>query len=393
VKNFFNYTENDSKVGNLARRLRKFFVWSERPLWKHKTRVKIKNFPHSQRSQKPIFESFSVYLFIFLYSSYSLIAEDVLEQLARENNIVVSSKQIIFVNYPNAFNPSIISYEDGFLLIFRYCPNALSYPWLSYIGIVRLNKDFDPIAEPELLGTRFINSKTDPQSEDARIFSYRGRLFVIYNDNIDVCPASWADKREIFIAELFCDHNHFYLSKSLKLTHGQKYQHQQKNWIPFEWEKQLFIAYTINPHEVLLPDLLHGVCYSTYETSFKSSWEFGTLRGSTPPILVDGEFLAFFHSGCRLSSNSSWGLELWHYFMGAYTFSAEPPFQLKKVSPMPIVGEGFYTRSNNEKRVIFPGGCVIADSKIYLVYGKDDCEIWVVTIDKEALKKSLVPVN
>ncbi len=57
----FIYTENDSKVGNLARRLRKFFVWSERPLCKHKARVKTKNVLHSQRSQKPTFESFSVY--------------------------------------------------------------------------------------------------------------------------------------------------------------------------------------------------------------------------------------------------------------------------------------------------------------------------------------------
>ncbi len=57
-----SYTENDSKVGNLARRLRKFFVWSEPPLCKHKPRVKRKNLLHSQRSQKPTFESFSVYL-------------------------------------------------------------------------------------------------------------------------------------------------------------------------------------------------------------------------------------------------------------------------------------------------------------------------------------------
>jgi 8-oxo-dGTP diphosphatase len=59
------YTETDSKVGNLARRLRKFFVWSERPLCKHKARVKTKNLLHSQRSQKPTFESVSVYGILF----------------------------------------------------------------------------------------------------------------------------------------------------------------------------------------------------------------------------------------------------------------------------------------------------------------------------------------
>jgi predicted DCC family thiol-disulfide oxidoreductase YuxK len=56
-----NYTENDSKVGNLARRLRTFFVWSKRSLCKHKARAKTKHLLHSQRSQKPTFESFSVY--------------------------------------------------------------------------------------------------------------------------------------------------------------------------------------------------------------------------------------------------------------------------------------------------------------------------------------------
>jgi hypothetical protein len=89
---FHVYTENDSKVGNLARRLRKFFVWSERPLCKHKARdsvsammsrseptawlasdlevkrdaarelveLKTKNVLHRQRRQKSTFESFSV---------------------------------------------------------------------------------------------------------------------------------------------------------------------------------------------------------------------------------------------------------------------------------------------------------------------------------------------
>jgi hypothetical protein len=70
------YTENDSKVGNLARRLRKFFVWSERPLCKHKARVKTKNLLHSQRSQKPTFESFSVCLFLIASICLSPLASE-----------------------------------------------------------------------------------------------------------------------------------------------------------------------------------------------------------------------------------------------------------------------------------------------------------------------------
>jgi len=55
------YTERDSKVGNLARRPRKFFSWSERPLCEHKAQAKEENLQRSQRSQKPTFESRSVY--------------------------------------------------------------------------------------------------------------------------------------------------------------------------------------------------------------------------------------------------------------------------------------------------------------------------------------------
>lgn len=335
-----------------------------------------------------------IFLLFFAGSSLCFATTDFLEDLAHENKIVLSTKKIYLANYPDAFNPSIIEFESNYLLTFRYCPDQWSRSWLSYIGIVLLNKDFEPISEPELLSTRSIHSKTASQSEDARVFSYRGRYFITYNDNIDICPTTWSDKREIFTAELLYDKNHFYLSKPLKLIHEQKsYQLQQKNWMPFEWDKKLLFTYTINPHEVLYPNLLNGSCYSCYETSPMISWEFGTIRGSTPPILVDSEYLAFFHSGIKLSSDSSWNLELWHYFMGAYAFSANPPFQLTKISSKPIVGEGFYTRSNFEKRVIFPGGCIVSGSKIHIAYGRDDCEIWIATLDKDALKKSLIPVQ
>jgi predicted GH43/DUF377 family glycosyl hydrolase len=335
-----------------------------------------------------------IYLFFLPVSIRCFAEEDILEDLARENHIVLSKKRIYLENYPDAFNPSIIEFESNYILTFRYSPDPESQSWLSYIGIVLLNEEFNPISEPELLTTRYIHSKSASQSEDARIFSYRGRIFITYNDNIDISPSRWCDKREIFIAELLYDKNHFYLSKPLKLVHEQKsYLLQQKNWMPFEWENKLLFTYTINPHEVLYPNLYSGGCYLSYNTSRNINWKFGPLRGGTPPILVDGEYLAFFHSGIKFASNCSSRVEVWHYFMGAYTFSADPPFQLTKISPKPIVGEGFYTWSNSEKRVIFPGGCVVSESKIHIAYGKDDCEVWIATLDKKALKESLIPIE
>jgi len=79
--------------------------------------------------------------------------------------------------------------------------------------------------------------------------------------------------------------------------------------------------------------------------------------------------------------------------MGAYTFSATPPFGLKKISPEPIMHPEFYTYSHFSKRVIYPGGFVVEGEKLYLSYGKDDCEVWIATIDVAELKKSLVNVK
>jgi predicted GH43/DUF377 family glycosyl hydrolase len=307
--------------------------------------------------------------------------------------IVSSTKRIVLKEYPGAFNPSLIKTKHGLLLSFRYSPDVAYDPNISYIGVVFLDENLDPIAKPELLSTRSKENKIPSQSEDARLFSYRDRIFLIYNDNADN-TAYW-QKRDMFLAELFYQEGQFSLSTPLKLIHEGKSQTQpvQKNWVPFEWDKKLFIAYSVNPHEIIYPNLVTGSCYQFYETWVPFPWDFGKLRLSTPPLLVDGEYLAFFHSGKVTQSSASNGWKLWHYFMGAYTFSAEPPFQITKTTPLPLIHDDFYTLSGAEKRVVFPGGFVVVDSTVYVAYGKDDCEIWIATIDKTTLKNALVPVS
>ncbi len=308
-----------------------------------------------------------------------------------ENKIVLSTKRIKLDNFPGAFNPSIIPFNQGYLLTFRYCPEN---DYTSYIGIVLLDDVFEQISEPQLLNTRTKTSKTPSQTEDARIFSYRNRLFLIYNDNIEVVAPSTQERRDMFMAELLYSDNKFQLSAPLKLIYEKKYnQRWQKNWVPFVWNKKLLLTYSIDPHEILEPNLSNGACYLFHETEGNINWKLGILRGSTPPLLVDGEYLAFFHSGTVTSSSASWNLPLWHYFMGAYTFSANPPFEITKITPEPLIAEGFYTPSNHEKRVILPGGYAVSGPFLYVAYAKDDCEIWIATLDKNALKNAMIPVK
>lgn len=312
-----------------------------------------------------------------------------------KDDLVIATKRIYLDQYPNAWNPSIFQIDNQYLLTFRYCPEQNILSLTSCIGIVVLNDQFEPVSTPQLLNTRSKNNKVSFQSEDARIFQYKDRLFLIYNDNADTNVTSYADRRDMYIAELFYADGVFSLVAPTKLVYEAKYSSQivQKNWVPFVKDEALLLSYTVNPHEVLYPSLKTGLCYPSYISSANIKWNFGPLRGSTPPLLVDGEYLAFFHSGTITSSPSSFGHDLWHYFMGAYTFSAEPPFEMTKMTPQPIIGEGFYTYSDYNKRVIFPGGIIVTDSVIYVTYGKDDSELWIATLDRELLKQALVPVE
>lgn len=313
-----------------------------------------------------------------------------------DSTLFLTTKRLQFDQFPGAYNPSLIQVEDGFLMTFRYSTEPLSTEdATSYIGIVHLSSDLQPISEPQLLETRNEYSKTMPQSEDARIFSYLNRLFLVYNDSLELnCPNAW-ERRDMFVSEIYRFGSEYILSQPLKLCYveGYQYQYWQKNWVPFDWDNRLYFSYSLSPHRVLSTDLRDGSCFLFQETSPQIKWDYGKLRGGTPPIVVDGEYLAFFHSSIPIETNASIGWIMWHYFMGAYTFQKEPPFQITKYTPEPLLTKGFYTPSEYEKRVIFPGGLVIVGSTIYMAYGKDDQEIWIATMDLNELKKRLVPVQ
>lgn len=333
-----------------------------------------------------------ILFFLFSLSTLCASVEDIFHE--PDQGIVLETKQIYFERYPDAFNPSIIKNDEGFILVFRYCPDRVSQSWVSQIGIVQLDQKLNPISEPQILNTRPKKSKTPSQAEDPRIFPYRGKLFLIYNDNINEIYFDHSKRRDMFIAELQKNDQGFTLSTPLKLFPEEKYNHQlqQKNWVPFEWDKNLFLGYSIMPHEILAASLRNGHCSTAFKTETTLSWIYGNLRGGTPPQLFDGEYLAFFHSAAKTRSPSSYNWKVWHYFMGAYTFSTEPPFNITQMTPKPIIGEDFYTPSYREKRVIFPGGFAISDNRIYVAYGKDDCELWIATLDKTALKAALKPI-
>jgi predicted GH43/DUF377 family glycosyl hydrolase len=306
--------------------------------------------------------------------------------------IVTSTFRIDLPRFPQAHNPSICEGLGGYILTFRYKPNPKA-DWISYVGIVRLDAAFQVISEPQLLDLRWDNKNTPSQTEDARIFSYQNDFYILYNDNPDKTRTSYSDRRDMYLAKLLFSEDYFTALTPLKLEHKSNYKYKaacwEKNWSPFICDGTLHLSYSVDPHEVIIPNLVSGKGKNSALTSFEHPWNWGILRGGTPAQLIDGEYLAFFHSSLEAITLASNHRLMWHYFMGAYTFSPATPFKITKISPVPIYYKNFYENSNHYKRVIFPGGFVVVGENLYLAFGKDDCEIWIAEINKERLLSSL----
>ncbi len=96
-----------------------------------------------------------------------------------------------------------------------------------------------------------------------------------------------------------------------------------------------------------------------------------------------------------MATAQSQGKSIKHYFFGAYTFDSCPPFSISGVSSSPIVGKDFYSgpeyKTVKPLRVVLPCGFVFYDHYVWVVYGKQDHEVWVAKLCKKGLYASLVP--
>lgn len=321
-------------------------------------------------------------------------AKSNLEQVY-QTDLIEFEHQIHIPGYPAAFNPSIIQVPQGYLLTFRIQPDEKK-PWISNIGIILLDEYLAPISKSVILNMRGYKEITPSQAEDARIMEINNRLFLIYNDNVDIINPTRKERRDMYLAEIVLQGSQFHVKKPIKIIHEENYTKEtwQKNWMPFAVGEQIYIVYSIRPHEIIIPDLKTGVCKVVSSSIPFFSWRWGTLRGGTPALLIDDVYLTFFHSSMSAIVDPSLkdAKEVYTYFMGAYTFSPVSPFEIMSVSPKPIITKQFY-EDNVPKKVIFPGGFVVVGEKILLAYGRNDSEIWIATIDKNKLMGSMRPVS
>lgn len=298
------------------------------------------------------------------------------------------------VHYP--YNPSLVRLDDnGYLLAYRYDENPQEILGrLAYIGVVELDHDFKVKGTPQTLAL-------GAHAQDPRLLWSAGRLYVFYNNP----PIAVWNNREVGThramhrAELVKQSGQWVV-KNIEIYLTRERQ-TQKNWVPFHWQTAnqmplTLMAYSLSPHLMMVPDEEEegNVAPFSY-CSTSSVWpkQYGTIRGGTPAILVDGQYIGIFHSSFVHPVS-----QLHMYVMGAYVFDARPPFCITRMSSKPIVFDGMYDdrvqgSGKPNARVVFPAGLVETQYQgqeaFAVSYGKNDSACQVVFLDKKGLLASL----
>ncbi|HSX27005.1 MAG TPA: hypothetical protein VLE89_08385 [Chlamydiales bacterium] len=312
-------------------------------------------------------------------------------------SFILETKRIELPEFPDAFNPSIARWQEYFLLSFRVIPDPKT-PFISYIGVVLLDDNFDPIVEPQLLQTR-PHSSIPSRAADARLIPIGKSLYIIYTDNVD--EKVTAGGYRMYIGELIYDNNAFSIHNPMHLHQfeGENPTRKEQNWVPFVYQGHLLLAYSLTPHLIFHPLPQSDECETIASTHAPIHWPFGPLHGGTPALPLDTDhYLSFFHSWKKMATSHSNGIEMPHYFMGAYLFSSTPPFQITHISLEPIIAPGFYSGAIYKPywgalRCIFPSGFLFDDQYIWILYGRQDHEIWLMKLDRPALLHSLTPIK
>jgi predicted GH43/DUF377 family glycosyl hydrolase len=235
----------------------------------------------------------------------------------------------------------------------------------------------------------------DDYSEDPRLFNVGDALYLSYH-HVTNTPTDW--KVEIALSRLDPQVLETFYTTALMFSESRRVE---KNWVPFtiqqgDGKEELYFVYSYNPFKVLrcVDERIGAVelCHNGGLLPILSTWEnkFGLIRGGTPAIrLENGEYLAFFHTFQGYSN----------YAMGAIVFEASP-FRITKISPYPILYPGVYDSQEGygSRAIIFPGGLVEdtdeADGDVlHIACGVNDVGVKIVTVDKEALLNSLIPVE
>jgi predicted GH43/DUF377 family glycosyl hydrolase len=271
------------------------------------------------------------------------------------------------------FNSSLLPHEGGYLF-------ATRTGWAgSEIYLGRMDAQFRPQGRPWKL--RLYRAECAYGREDPYLFTFRGRVHVGY---VGVVGPARSLHTNVLYARLH--------PRTLQVEENfaPRYAARrawEKSHMPFEHSGNLFMVYSISPHQILYVKGEQATL--AYECPGPSPWTPGTeMRGGAAPVLHNGEWYHFFHSRYDRPRRT--------YFMGCYTFSPEPPFSPLRVVPEPLIVADRKTNTGPDRNycdVFFPRGAVISGDHWVISAGIHDRWTELRRIRQGEIERRLVPVR
>ena len=286
---------------------------------------------------------------------------------------------------PGAYNPSIVRYQDGYLLSARFDTfpsdrNPIPHRRHDQILVMRLDSDFNPVGSLSRLEFKGLYDDRS-KSQDARLFWYDSRLWMVFNS-----PSTVADGQQwMHLAEI-TETDGAFTVKSVQILQGR--QEVEKNWSPFVADGSLYFVYSIHPqHTILRCDTSSGKLDEIARTP-GFDWRFGQARGGTQALMYKGRFISVFHGSRDVRFLN--GKRLRIYSVGAYTYAAKYPFAIEGYTPNAFDGEGLYDPVSNRRKILFPGGMVIEGDYAYVVSGVNDTAMILSKVNLAIVEQNLV---
>ena len=273
-------------------------------------------------------------------------------------------------------NTAIIRYNNKILVAQRRIHDYRK------LGNFDWRNNFNDIIISELVEDtmELINPKILVIPSNLKKISYEDPRFRICpnTNDLEIWCCSWRIlegknvKMQQDILKIYEEEKTFVVKEIVTPAFGFNLTHNaEKNWCPIE-DTNLFVYSSHNNHIVF--DLVN----KTKHESNGISWEYGEIRGGTPAIRYNDDYIAFMHSSLEINNfkldiNYFYPLK---YFLGVYKFSKKEPYKITSYSSRPILEGSFAGNVTvGSPAVIFPCGIIIDQSSQYFIitFGINDC--------------------
>lgn len=223
----------------------------------------------------------------------------------------------------------------------------------------------------------------DEHQEDARLFIFGEEPYVSYTAMVGYRPG--VDFKCVMkYARLSLKGDRWKFEKDWLPGYGRNnWKSKEKNWVFFEHDKRLYCIYADDPDHIVL-EVDGDTVVREFKTP-KPAWEWGIVRGGTPPIrMADGQLLCVFHSSIPREKPPNYV----RYFAAAYRMDGAPPFKVNAISSRPFMSASEEDGHEVDPRyvdgwkpyVIFPAGLVENGPEYLVSFGINDWQAAIARI-------------